>query len=124
LMVFSILGLSFILQLSVSDDCARNAFWWAAIVLAIYHAVYICEALRSGVNTVQVGQAEAARSIGLGFGQSLREVILPQAFRGATAPLRSLSIALIKKSTVDEVIGLGDSAGLLQVIAENEGATL
>ena len=78
LMVFSILGLSFIMQMSVSTDFARNAFWWAVIMLSVYHAAYICEALRSGVNTVPVGQAEAARSIGLGFGQSLREVILPQ----------------------------------------------
>lgn len=124
LMVFSILGLSFILQLSVSDDFARNAFWWAAIMLAVYHAAYVCEALRSGVNTVPVGQAEAARSIGLGFGQSLRELILPQAFRGSIAPLGSVIIALIKNSTVAAVIGVGESAGLLQVITENEGASL
>ncbi len=124
LMVFSILGLSFIMQLSVSDDFARNAFWWAVIMLAVYHAAYICEALRSGINTVPVGQAEAARSIGLGFGQSLREVILPQAFRGAIAPLGSVVIALIKNSTVAAVIGVGDSAGLMQVITENEGASL
>ncbi|MFN3338442.1 MAG: amino acid ABC transporter permease [Dietzia sp.] len=124
LMVFSILGLSFILQLSVSDNFARNAFWWAAIMLAVYHAAYVCEALRSGVNTVPVGQAEAARSIGLGFGQSLREVILPQAFRGSIAPMGSVIIALIKNSTVAAVIGVGDSAGLLQVITENEGASL
>lgn len=124
LMVFSILGLSFIMQLSVSDDFARNAFWWAVIMLSIYHAAYICEALRSGINTVPVGQAEAARSIGLGFGQSLREVILPQAFRGAVAPLGSVVIALIKNSTVAAVIGVGDSAGLMQIITENEGASL
>ena len=124
LMVFSILGLSFIMQLSVSDDFARNAFWWAVIMLSIYHAAYICEALRSGINTVPVGQAEAARSIGLGFGQSLREVILPQAFRGAIAPLGSVVIALIKNSTVAAVIGVGDSAGLMQIITENEGASL
>lgn len=124
LMVFSILGLSFIMQLSVSDEFARNAFWWAVIMLAVYHAAYICEALRSGINTVPVGQAEAARSIGLGFGQSLREVILPQAFRGAVAPLGSVVIALIKNSTVAAVIGVGESAGLMQVITENEGASL
>ncbi|MCD2262089.1 amino acid ABC transporter permease [Dietzia aurantiaca] len=124
LMVFSILGLSFIMQLSMSDDFARNAFWWAVIMLSVYHAAYICEALRSGINTVPVGQAEAARSIGLGFGQSLREVILPQAFRGAVAPIGSVVIALIKNSTVAAVIGVGDSAGLMQIITENEGASL
>ena len=124
LMVFSILGMSFIMQLSVSDNFSRNAFWWAVIMLSVYHAAYICEALRSGINTVPVGQAEAARSIGLGFGQSLREVILPQAFRGAVAPLGSVVIALIKNSTVAAVIGVGDSAGLMQIITENEGASL
>lgn len=124
LMVFSVLGLSFIMGMSVSPDFTRNAFWWAAIMLAIYHAAYICEALRSGVNTVPVGQAEAARSIGLGFGQSLREVILPQAFRGAIAPIGSVIIALIKNSTVAAVIGVADSAGLMRVITENEGASL
>src|SRR5699024_1777110 len=124
LMVFSILGLSFIMQLSVSDDFARNAFWWAVIMLSIYHAAYICEALRSGINTVPVGQAEAARSIGLGFGQSLREVILPQAFRAAIAPLGSVGIARIRNSTVAAVIGVGDSAGLMQMITANGGASL
>ena len=124
LMVFSILGLSFIMQLSLSPEFARNAFWWAVIMLSVYHAAYVCEALRSGINTVPVGQAEAARSIGLSFGQSLREVILPQAFRGAIAPLGSVIIALIKNSTVAAVIGVGDSAGLMQVITENEGASL
>lgn len=124
LMVFSVLGMSFILGLMISDDFVKNAFWWAAIMLAVYHGAYICEALRSGVNTVPVGQAEAARSIGLGFGQSLREVILPQAFRGAVAPLGSVIIALIKNSTVAAVIGVGDSAGLLQMITENEGASM
>lgn len=124
LMVFSVLGLSFIMQLSLSEDFAKNSFWWAVIMLGVYHAAFVCEALRSGINTVPVGQAEAARSIGLGFGQSLREVILPQAFRGAVAPLGSVLIALVKNTTVAAVIGVGDSAGLLQTITENEGASL
>jgi len=76
--------------------------------------------LRSGVNTVPVGQAEAARSIGLTFGQSLREVILPQAFRGAVAPLASTLIALIKNTTVAAVIGASEAAGTMAVVIENE----
>ena len=127
LMVFSILGMTFILGLTLSDDLARNAYWWAVIMLSIYHAAFVCESLRSGVNTVPAGQAEAARSIGLTFSQSLREVILPQAFRGAIAPLGSTLIALIKNTTVAAVI-LGtttpEAAGLLAVITENEGASL
>lgn len=125
LMVFSILGLSFILGLSVSNDLHRNAYWWAVIMLAVYHAAFVCEALRSGVNTIPAGQAEAARSIGLTFSQSLREVLLPQAFRGAIAPLGSTLIALIKNTTVAAVIlGATEAAGLLAEITENEGASL
>lgn len=125
LMVFSILGLTFILGLTLADDLGRNAYWWAIIMLALYHAAFVCEALRSGVNTIPAGQAEAARSIGLTFGQSLREVLLPQAFRGAIAPLGSTLIALIKNTTVAAVIlGTRESAGLLAQITENEGASL
>jgi glutamate transport system permease protein len=120
LMVFSILGASYILGLQLSRDTTTNAFRWAVIMLSVYHAAFVCEALRSGVNTVPIGQAEAARSIGLTFGQSLRDVILPQAFRGAIAPLGSTLIALIKNTTVAAVIGVSDAAGLLQNIVENE----
>ncbi|NHA68444.1 amino acid ABC transporter permease [Phycicoccus flavus] len=125
LMASSILGLSFVLGLSISDQATRNAYWWAVIMLAVYHAAFVCEALRSGVNTIPAGQAEAARSIGLTFGQSMREVLLPQAFRGAIAPLGSTLIALIKNTTVAAVIlGTAESAGLLAQITENEGASL
>ncbi len=125
LMVASVLGISFILGVTLSDDLSRNAYWWAVIMLAIYHAAFVCEALRSGVNTIPAGQAEAARSIGLTFAQSLREVLLPQAFRGAIAPLGSTLIALIKNTTVAAVIlGTAEAAGLLAEITENEGASL
>lgn len=124
LLVMSVLGFSFILGLSISDDFAENAFWWAVVMLSLYHAAFVCEALRSGINTVPVGQAEAARAIGLTFRQSLFGVLLPQAFRGAVAPLASTYIALIKNTTVAAVIGVTDLAGLLSKITENEGSQL
>ncbi|WP_299448015.1 amino acid ABC transporter permease [uncultured Phycicoccus sp.] len=125
LMAFSILGMTFILGLQLDEQATRNAYWWAVIMLAVYHAAFVCEALRSGVNTIPAGQAEAARSIGLTFAQSMREVLLPQAFRGSIAPLGSVLIALIKNTTVAAVIlGTAESAGLLAEITENEGASL
>ena len=125
LMVASVLGLSFILGVTLSDDLARNAYRWAVIMLSVYHAAFVCEALRSGVNTVPAGQAEAARSIGLTFGQSLREVLLPQAFRGSIAPLGSTLIALIKNTTV-AAVGLGTTQGPGRgaQITQKEGASL
>ena len=112
------------LGFSFSEDFARDNIIWSIIGLSVYHAAFVCEALRSGVNTVPIGQAEAARSIGLNFGQSMREVILPQAFRGAIAPLGSTLIALIKNTTVAAVIGASEAAGLMSEIVENETGTV
>ena len=123
LMVFSILGLTFILGIELnSADISSNVFRWAAVMLAVYHGAFICEALRSGVNTVPAGQAEAARAIGLTFGQSMQHVLLPQAFRGSSAPIGSTIIALIKNSTVAAVIGAGEAANLMSTVIENEGS--
>lgn len=125
LMVFSILGLTYILGLNLDQaDVTQNALRWSAVMLSAYHGAFVCEALRAGVNTVPVGQAEASRSIGLTFAQSMREVILPQAFRGAVAPLGSNFIALIKNTTVTAVIVSAEAGGLMQKIIENETGTL
>ena len=75
-------------------------FWPAVTALSIYTSAFVCEALRSGVNSVGIGQAEAARSIGLTFGQSLAQVVLPQAWRTAIPPLISVLIALTKNTSV------------------------
>ncbi|MDO5751764.1 amino acid ABC transporter permease [Arthrobacter sp.] len=77
------------------------SFMNAAIVgLSLYTATYVCEAIRSGINTVSVGQSEAARAIGLPFIQTLSLIVLPQAFRSVVPPLFSVFIALLKNTTV------------------------
>ncbi len=83
-----------------------NGMRLAILALAVYHAAFVCEAIRSGVNTIPVGQAEAARSLGMTFGQNLRHIILPQAFRGAITPLGNVLIALTKNTTVVVAIGV------------------
>jgi glutamate transport system permease protein len=113
--LFSLTVLGTRLGIQIADDesptfLVDEAVRWAIFALSVYHAAFVCEALRSGVNTVPVGQAEAARSIGLGFGQSLRHVVLPQAFRGAVAPLASVLIALIKNTTVASIIGVAQTS--------------
>lgn len=123
LMVFSVLGMTYILGVNLApSSISANAFRWAVVMLSVYHGAFICEALRSGVNTVPAGQAEAARSVGLTFGQSMRHVLLPQAFRGAVAPIGSTVIALVKNSTVAAVIGVAEAANLMSVVIENEGS--
>jgi glutamate transport system permease protein len=93
-------------------------FRWGVLGLAIYHAAFVAEALRSGVNTVPQGQAEAARAIGLDFRASLTTVILPQAFRGAIAPLGNVLIALIKNTTVVATIGVAEASYLMKGMIE------
>mgnify|MGYP002718375476 CR=1 FL=1 len=89
-----------------------------AVGLSVYHAAFVCEAIRSGINTVPEGQAEAARSIGLGFGASLRHVVMPQALRGAIAPIGSAMIALTKNTTVASAIGAAELAGFMKEAQE------
>ncbi|WP_062134785.1 amino acid ABC transporter permease [Demequina aestuarii] len=75
-------------------------FWPAVVSLSLYTSSFVCEALRSGVNSVGIGQAEASRSVGMTFSQTLMRVVLPQAWRSAIPPLISVLIALTKNTSV------------------------
>ncbi|WP_277212771.1 amino acid ABC transporter permease [Isoptericola croceus] len=72
----------------------------AIIALTVYTSAFVCEAVRSGINSVNVGQAEAARAIGLGSNQTLSLVVLPQALRTVVPPLINVLIALTKNTSV------------------------
>jgi len=89
-----------IFGLPAVDITFQNFLVAAVVALSVYTAAFVCEVVRSGVNSVSAGQAEAARAIGLTFGQSLREVVLPQAFRTVVPPLGNLWIALVKNSAI------------------------
>jgi glutamate transport system permease protein len=117
---FSFFALGANLGLQFSGTLTTNAFWLAVIGLVAYTSAFVCEAIRSGINTVPVGQAEAARSIGLTFAQSLRIVVLPQAFRSVVAPLGSVFIALTKNTTIAATIGVGEAAGVMRDLIESE----
>jgi glutamate transport system permease protein len=93
-------------------------FRWGVLGLAIYHAAFVAEALRSGINTVPKGQSEAARAIGLDFRASLTAIVLPQAFRGAIAPLGNVMIALTKNTTVVATIGVAEASYLMRGMIE------
>ena len=104
-----------------------NALLLAVIALGLYTATYVAEALRAGINTVPVGQAEAARAIGLNFGQVMRYVVLPQATRSVVPPMMSVLIALMKNTTVAagfSVANLGTIRASLSEQGENALAVL
>jgi glutamate transport system permease protein len=92
-------------------------FVFAVVAVTIYHAAFFCEAVRSGINSVAEGQAEAARSIGLTFSQSLRLVILPQAFRTVIPPIINVAIALIKNTSIAAAFGVLELTGVGQSLS-------
>ncbi|GAA3003552.1 amino acid ABC transporter permease [Streptomyces fulvorobeus] len=122
IIVFSSLGLFQTLQVTLGggDDFEVINFRLAVLSLALYTAAFVCEALRSGINTVPTGQAEAARALGLSFTQVLRLVILPQAFRSVVNPLANVLIALTKNTTVAAAIGVAEAAFLMKDMIEAE----
>ena len=118
---FCYFGLYANLGITLSKDLDRNNFWLAMVGLSVYTAAFVCEALRSGVQTVPLGQAEAARAIGLTFTQNLRLVVLPQALRAVVAPLGSLLIALTKNATIAGTIGVAETATLMKDLINDNG---
>ncbi|WP_454168578.1 amino acid ABC transporter permease [Microbacterium paulum] len=93
------------------------------IALGVYTATYVAETLRAGINTVPVGQAEAARALGLTFGQVMTLVVLPQATRSVIPPMMSVFIALLKNTTVAagfSVLNLGSIRSWLSEQGENQ----
>lgn len=113
---FCVFGLYLSLNWHILPESATidwHNFTWACVGLSIYHASYVAEALRSGVNTVPMGQAEAARAIGLTFGGTMAQVVLPQAFRGAIAPLGNTFIALTKNTTVAATVMATEAAAVM-----------
>jgi len=124
-LAFSALGLSDTLGLTFSSTPSTNSFWLVVLGLSAYTSAFVCEALRSGINTVPMGQAEAARAIGLTFVQSLRLIVLPQAFRSVVAPLGSVMIAMTKNTTVAIAAGyLAESSFVMKDTFDTTGVSI
>jgi glutamate transport system permease protein len=95
------------------------SYFTAAVVsLTLYTSAFICEVVRSGINTVPVGQAEAARALGLGFGQALGHIVLPLAVRSVVPPLMSMLIALLKNTTIAAGFSVAEAGAIRQYLSE------
>ncbi|MET7288815.1 amino acid ABC transporter permease [Streptomyces sp. NPDC005573] len=125
IILFSSLGLYQTLGVSLGSDVVDTVnFRLSVLGLVLYTSAFVCEAIRAGINTVPVGQAEAARAIGLSFTQVLGLVVLPQAFRAAVGPLTNVLIALTKNTTVAAAIGVAEASFLMKKMVENEAELL
>ncbi|WP_329112994.1 amino acid ABC transporter permease [Streptomyces sp. NBC_01353] len=121
IIVFTSLGLFQTLGVNMgAEDFTTINFRLAVLGLIAYTSAFVCEAVRSGINTVPLGQVEAARAIGLNFPQVLRLIVLPQAFRSVVGPLANVLIALTKNTTVAAAIGVAEAALLMREMIENE----
>ena len=129
ILLFCSFGLSQTLGITLVDAKSLTSiddsnFRLAVLGLTAYTASFVCETIRSGVNTVPLGQAEAARSLGFTFVQNLRMILLPQAFRAVIIPLGSVLIALTKNTTIASAIGVAEAALLMKEWIENYSALL
>jgi glutamate transport system permease protein len=93
-----------------------SLFASAAVCLATFGAAFVCEAVRGGINAVPVGQAEAARALGFTFTQSLRNVILPTAFRTMVQPLVNIFIGIALGSSLAAAVGVSELTNRTQVL--------
>jgi glutamate transport system permease protein len=105
-------------------DFILGFFPGAVLSLGLYTAAFVCEAVRSGINAVSAGQAEASRAIGLTFGQSLREVVLPQAFRTVIPPLGNVFIAMVKNSSIAAGFATSELSSLLPRLVNADAGQL
>lgn len=94
------------------------------IVLAIYEGAFACEALRAGVNSVDVGSAEAARALGFTNQMTLAYVVLPQAIRSVVQPLTNVFIKTVINSSLIAIVGLADLTGVAQRVNIREAEPL
>jgi glutamate transport system permease protein len=112
------------LGFSVGFRSFNTFFVVATLGLSLYTSAFVCEAVRSGVNSVAAGQSEAARSIGMSFGQVLKLVILPQAFRAVIPPLASVYIALAKNTSVVAIFGVPEAAYYMRKLSNQYASDL
>ena len=105
-------------------DFVIGFFPGAVLSVGLYTAAFVCEAIRSGINAVSPGQAEAARAIGLTFGQSLREIVLPQAFRTVVPPLGSVLIAMVKNTSIAAGFSVTELSSLLPRLVNADAGDL
>ena len=105
-------------------DIKLPFYRFAVLALTLYTAAFVAEAVRSGINSVATGQAEASRSVGMTFMQTLRLVILPQAFANIIPPLASVFIALLKNTSIASAFGVFEGIQSMNQLINDDGSAV
>jgi glutamate transport system permease protein len=109
----------FVEDVEIGGTHVSAFFVRSCIALTLYTSAFVCEAMRSGVNAVPLGQAEAGRAIGLTFNQSMRLIVLPQATRAVIPPMTSVLIALAKNTSVAAAFGIAEATATMRALTNN-----
>lgn len=106
-------GVASIVPPAVNDviNLVGGEFFYSSVAIGLVTAAYVSEDLRSAIRAIPRGQMEAARSLGLGYLQAMRKVILPQAFKISIPPLTNQTLLLFKNTSLAMAIGLIELTG-------------
>jgi polar amino acid transport system permease protein len=109
--------------LLISGETARDlkqnygAFLSGIVALTLNAGAYISEIFRAGIQSIDKGQVEASRSLGMPFARTMYHIVLPQAFRRMLPPLGNNAISLLKDSSLISAIGLAELAYAARTVA-------
>ena len=103
---YFVLGTMFNTLLAKQGMGQLSPLWYGVAALAVFAGAYVAEIVRAGIQSIHRGQMEAARSLGMTYPQSMRYIILPQAFRRILPPLAGQFISLIKDSSLLGIIAV------------------
>jgi polar amino acid transport system permease protein len=103
---YFVLGTMFNTLLAKQGLGQLSPLWYGVAALAVFAGAYVAEIVRAGIQSIHRGQMEAARSLGMTYPQSMRYIILPQAFRRILPPLAGQFISLIKDSSLLGIIAV------------------
>ena len=117
-LILVIFWLFFLVPLIVGKPV--GAFSSVLVAFILFEAAYYSEIIRAGINSVRLGQLAAARAIGLTYFQSMRYVILPQAFRAMTPILLTQAIILFQDTSLVYVVGLRDFLVSAEIVANRD----
>jgi glutamate transport system permease protein len=95
---------------------------FAIVALTIYTSAFVCEAVRSGINSVAAGEVEAARALGLPFRRVLSLVVLPQSFRAVIPPLTGVLNALLKNTSVAVAFNVAEANAIFRRLQNADGS--
>jgi glutamate/aspartate transport system permease protein len=98
-----------------------GAFWSSLVTFTIFEAAYFSEIVRAGIQSIPRGQSDAAKAVGMTYGQNMRYIILPQAFRNMIPVLLTQTIILFQDTSLVYVLSITDFLGAASKIAQRDG---